>query len=70
MHTLLCINSSVLPIFLPANVDVQVKYSFYVCFAVEQRHPPESHYCKSMCSSNRQAIDVLVRQISGINNSN
>jgi hypothetical protein len=52
------------PIFLPANVEVETKYSFRVSFAMDDRHKPaESHYCISMFSSNWQAVDDFVRQI-------
>jgi hypothetical protein len=62
-------DSSVVPIFLPANVEVKVKYSFHMSFAMEDRHKyAESHYCISMFSSNRQAVVNFMRQISDINN--
>jgi hypothetical protein len=66
LHISLCIDSSVLPIFLPANVEVKVKYSFHVSFYMVDRHKSaEIHYCILMFSSNRQAIYDFVKQISG-----
>jgi hypothetical protein len=66
VKTSLCIDRSVLPIFLPANVKVKMQYSFHVSFYMEDRHKSaEIHYCIVKFSSNRQAIYDFVRQISG-----